>query len=56
MKPLLIALVGITGVLLGMSIIANSRPGSAREWAGAVTMLASVLLIPVGAAIWALPG
>lgn len=47
-------LIGITGVLLGIKLIGNATEGSAREWAGAVLMFASVLLIPVTAAMQAL--
>ncbi|AKF14661.1 hypothetical protein AVJ28_gp92 [Mycobacterium phage Baee] len=55
MSVLFIALVGISGVLLGMSVLSRAEHGSAREWVGATIMLTSVLTIPVGAAIWSLP-
>lgn len=52
---LIIALIAVSGVIAGMSLIGGeAEHGSIREWAGAVLMLASVLLIPVSAAIWAL--
>lgn len=51
---LIATLVGITGVLLGIRLVGNAAEGSAREWAGATLMLASVLLIPASAAVAAL--
>lgn len=51
---MIVTLLAITGVLIGMKLIGNAVQGSAREWAGAVIMFASVLSIPVCAAMQAL--
>ncbi|AYB70635.1 hypothetical protein SEA_SERENDIPITOUS_94 [Mycobacterium phage Serendipitous] len=53
MNALIVALVGISGVLVGMSVVGRARHGSAREWVGATLMLASVLFIPIGGVLWA---
>jgi hypothetical protein len=48
---IIVTLLALVGVLAGMSIMGTAPRRSAREFVGAVLLLASVIAIPVGAAL-----
>ena len=53
---IIVTLLALVGVLAGMSLLGTAPRRSPREFVGAVLLLASVLAIPVGAALGALSG